>query len=310
MIERKAKPKWLKSTMLSSGKTCFKIKRELEKRDLNTICQNARCPNISECWNNYNATLLIMGNICTRNCSFCSVIKGTPKPLNYNETERILEMIDILKSKYIVITSVTRDDLIDGGSSYFAYVIRKITNNKPELRVELLIPDFKGNSDHLDNVLEAEPDVLNHNIETVKRLYPKVNRNPKNYYISLEVLKYSKKKDFITKSGIMVGLGESKKEIEELFQDLRENGVDLLTIGQYLQPTIKNVSTEKFYTPYEFKTLKNIALSYGFKIVESGPLVRSSFNAYKMYYNYTKFISKTKKKNEKYIKVCNEISYI
>lgn len=280
--KRSPKPGWLKAN-IPAGKNYFKIKKELERRKLATICQNARCPNISECWNNYHATFLIMGDTCSRNCSFCSVAKGTPQPLCPEEADRILEMVTIMAAKYIVITSVTRDDLEDGGSSHFAALIKKIKDSRSDLKVEALIPDFKGNSEHLERIFTARPEVLNHNLETVKGLYAKVNRNPQNYYTSLKVLKLGKMNNLITKSGIMVGLGETKAEIGELFHDLRENGVDLLTIGQYLQPTKKNLPVEKFYSPAEFEELKEMALDLGFTAVASGPFVRSSYRADHMY---------------------------
>jgi len=284
--ERKPKPKWLKAG-IPAGDNYFKIKKALEKRNLCTICQSAKCPNISECWNNYHATFLIMGDACTRNCTFCSVKSGTPRPLDNLEPQRILEMTEIMKARYVVITSVTRDDLEDGGSSHFAAVIKELKTHKPEVKIEVLIPDFKGNTRDLDTVLEAEPDVLNHNLETVRRLYPHVNRDPRNYDVSLRVLKYSKTKGFVAKSGVMVGLGESGDELKDAFQDLRTHGVDLLTIGQYLQPTRQNVAVEKFYTPGEFEELKETALSFGFIDAVSGPFVRSSYNADRMYQKCT-----------------------
>jgi lipoic acid synthetase len=195
----------------------------------------------------------------------------------------VLEMVDIMKAKYVVITSVTRDDLEDGGSSHFAKVIAHLKTQRPGVKIEVLVPDFKGSTQHLDNVLNARPDILNHNLETVKRLYSHVNRKAENYHISLKVLRYSHEKGFITKSGIMVGLGETIEEIKELFQDLRESGVKLLTIGQYLQSIKKNVPVEKYYTPEAFEQLKEIALSHGFTAVESAPFVRSSYKAHRMY---------------------------
>lgn len=280
--KRKPKPQWLKAA-IPGGENYFKIKKALEKRNLCTICQSARCPNISQCWNNYHATFLIMGNTCSRDCTFCSVKHGVPESLDSDEPGRVLEMTRIMNAKYVVITSVTRDDLEDGGSSHFAAVISTLKTHKPGIKVEVLIPDFKGNIRHLETVLEAKPDVVNHNLETVRRLYPVVNRKPGNYNISLQVLKNSKERGFITKSGIMVGLGETMEELKELFQDLRTSGVDLLTIGQYLQPTRQNVPVERFYTPQEFEELKDIALSFGFIDVVSGPFVRSSYNADQMY---------------------------
>lgn len=282
MKKRRPKPGWLK-THIPAGDNYFKIKKELERRNLHTICQDARCPNISECWNNYHATFLIMGDTCSRNCTFCSVKNDIPQPLHPEEADRIIEMVDILGAKYIVITSVTRDDLDDGGSRHFASLIKKIKAEKAGLQVETLIPDFKGNREHLKEVFAARPDVLNHNLETVKGLYTKVNRDPENYDLSLTVLKLAKENNLITKSGIMVGLGETTGEIEELFYDLRENCVDLLTIGQYLQPTKSNLPVERFYSPAEFAELKRLALSCGFAAVEAGPFVRSSYKAAQMY---------------------------
>ncbi|MGD2091390.1 MAG: lipoyl synthase [Candidatus Aminicenantes bacterium] len=280
--KRLPKPKWLKA-QIPAGEDYFRIKKSLESRDLSTICQQARCPNISECWNNYHATFLIMGDTCSRNCTFCSVNPGRPAPLLPEEPERLLEMVDIMKAKYVVITSVTRDDLEDGGSSHFAKVINHLKTQRPEVKIEVLIPDFQGSTQHLDIVLNAGPDVLNHNLETIKRLYPHVNRKEENYHISLKVLKYSHERGFITKSGIMVGLGETLEEIKALFRDLRKSSVKLLTIGQYLQPIKQNVPVEKYYTPDEFEQLKEIALSHGFTAVESGPFVRSSYKAHRMY---------------------------
>jgi lipoic acid synthetase len=279
---RQPKPHWLKA-QIPSGENYFKIKKSLEKRKLSTICQQARCPNISECWNSYHATFLIMGDTCSRDCKFCSVKTGNPKPLLTEEPERVLEMVDIMKVKYVVITSVTRDDLEDGGSTHFAKVITYLKTHRPNVKIEILIPDFKGNSRYLNTIFDAQPDVLNHNLETIKRLYPHVNRKPGNYCISLNVLQYGHEKGFITKSGIMVGLGETLEELKELFQDLRASGVKLLTIGQYLQPIKENVPVKKYYTPDDFEQLKEIALSQGFIAVESAPFTRSSYHAHRMY---------------------------
>lgn len=281
-MKRTPKPRWLKA-QIPAGADYFKIKKQLESRGLSTICQQARCPNISECWNNFHATFLIMGDTCSRNCSFCSVKPGNPRQLLEEEPARVLEMVEIMKATYVVITSVTRDDLEDGGSSHFARVIQHLKKHKPEVKIEVLIPDFKGNTEHIDTVLDAGPHVLNHNLETVKRLYPHVNRPEQNYFTSLGLLKYGAGKGFVTKSGIMAGLGESMDELKELLQDMRESNVQLLTIGQYLQPTKENVPVEKYYTPDEFQELKELALSYGFKAVESGSFVRSSYKANQMF---------------------------
>jgi lipoic acid synthetase len=280
--KRQPKPAWLK-VQIPGGEDYFKIKKNLEKRKLATICQQARCPNISECWNNFHATFLIMGDTCTRNCTFCSVSPGKPGPLLPEEPKRVLEMVDLMKATYVVITSVTRDDLADGGSAHFAAVITHLKIHRPELKIEVLIPDFKGNTRDLETVLNARPDVLNHNLETVSRLYPHVNRPEQNYAISLGVLRHSHEKGFITKSGIMVGLGETREELKELFYHLRESGVQLLTIGQYLQPARENAAVEKFYSPAEFDQLKELALACRFTAVESGPFVRSSYKARQMY---------------------------
>jgi len=281
-MKKTPKPKWLKA-QIPAGENYFKIKKSLEERNLSTICQRAKCPNISECWNKYHATFLIMGDTCTRNCSFCSVKAGTPGPLLSEEPQRVLEMVDIMKARYVVITSVTRDDLEDGGSSHFSRVISHLKTERPDVKIEVLIPDFKGISQHIDIVLEAKPDVLNHNMETVQRLYPHVNRPSENYFRSLKVLNYAHEQGFVTKSGIMVGLGETLDEIKSLFQDLRNSNVALLTIGQYLQPLKDNVPVEKFYSPEEFEELKELALSYGFADAVSAPFVRSSYNAHDMY---------------------------
>lgn len=272
------KPKWLK-VAIPAGKRYFDMKRKLGERGLFTICQSARCPNIAECWNNSHATLMILGNTCTRNCLFCSVSTGRPAPPDPREPDRVLDMCRIMNLKHIVITSVTRDDLDDGGGAHFARVIRTLTSRLPDLAVEVLIPDFKGKKDPLERVLNEHPQVLNHNLETVRRLYPHVNRDADNYFRSLEVLRLAGERGLVTKSGIMVGLGETMSELDKLFADLREAGVSLLTIGQYLQPTRDQVEVTRYYSPEEFRSLKKRALSLGFTAVESGPLVRSSYHA-------------------------------
>jgi len=294
-VERKQKPGWLK-TKIPAGSDYFKLKKELESKGLSTICQSARCPNVCECWNNYNATFLVMGNTCSRNCLFCSVPNGTPTALDPDEASKILEMVEIMGSKYIVITSVTRDDLKDGGSNHFAGIVESVKEARPDLKIEVLIPDFKGDTRQLDRILKANPDVLNHNLETVKHLYSKVNRNQDNYHVSLGVLEYCKSKGSVTKSGIMVGLGESLEDLKELFGDLVEIGTDLLTIGQYLQPTGTNLPVEKYYTPDEFDELRRTALSIGFSDVSAGPFVRSSFQAQRMFNQCSDQINKRDKK--------------
>ena len=282
---RQQKPSWLK-TVIPAGNNYFRLKAELNKRGLSTICQSAKCPNISQCWQNLNATFLVLNNICTRNCYFCSVKQGIPEPVDKNEADNIIEMIGIMNLRYIVITSVTRDDLTDGGSNHFAYIINRIKSRYPDIRIEALIPDFCGDLNNLLNVLKSKPDVLNHNLETIQRLYPKVNRDIFNYSVSLQVLKESCRRDFLTKSGIMVGMGETIEEIKILFNDLITAGVKLLTIGQYLRPTRQQIPVGKYYTPEEFGLLKQTAMKLGFKEVESGPFVRSSYRAENMYNRY------------------------
>jgi lipoic acid synthetase len=276
------KPHWLKAR-IPSGSQYFKTRRDLESRGLHTICQSARCPNIDECWNNGQATFLVMGDTCSRDCGFCSVKSGIPRPLDSNEPERILEMARLMKLEYVVITSVTRDDLPDGGSRHLAGIIKRLKQAQPLLKIEVLIPDFRGDTDALDTVLEAQPDVLNHNLETVKRLYRHIDRSPENYDISLKVLQHAGKRGFLTKSGIMVGLGETDEELQELFGHLVQQGVRLLTIGQYCQPTPQSVAVTRFYSPGEFAILKEEALAQGLVDIESNPFVRSSYHAERLY---------------------------
>jgi lipoic acid synthetase len=280
--KRSRKPPWLRIHKPSGG-PFFKLRRDLEKKNLHTICQSARCPNMGECWNQGSATILILGDTCTRDCLFCAVPGGIPAPVDPDEPARILEMATMMKLKYIVITSVTRDDLADGGSGHFHAVITTLKQHLPSLGIEVLIPDFSGRPDDLDRVIDAGPDVLNHNLETVRSLYRRINRPPANYDVSLAVLKHAKGRGCITKSGIMVGLGETESEIETTLEDLRKSGVDLLTVGQYLQPAHPNLKVRKYYTPAEFGRIKRTALARGFKEVESGPLVRSSYRADSMY---------------------------
>ncbi len=271
-------PQWLKAA-IPAGENYFKIKKNLESRNLSTICRQARCPNISRCWNNFHATFLIMGDTCSRNCSFCSVKTGKPSPLLPEEGERLLEMVDLMKTKYLVITSVTRDDLEDGGSTHFAGVITKLKTHKPGVKIEVLVPDFKGNTRHLDTVLDANPDVLNHNLETVRRLYPHVNRRIENYHVSLGVLRCSHKKGFIAKSGIMLGLGETDDQVRAALRALRSAGVDRVTLGQYLKPARGLAPVDRYVSPERFAEWEAEARDIGFKWVKAGPKVRSSYHA-------------------------------
>jgi lipoic acid synthetase len=276
------KPAWLKVRM-PGGDAYFKLKNKLAEKGLSTICQSARCPNISECWNQNHATFLIMGDVCTRHCLFCSVPSGIPVQLAENEDQKIWQMAELMNLSYLVITSVTRDDLADKGSAHFAKVIRLLKEKRPHMKVEALVPDFDGNSRHLDQVLQAGPDVLAHNVETVPSLYSIVNRQTDAYRHSLQILTHSKRNAFITKTGLMVGLGETRVQIGELFSDIKTVGVDMITIGQYLQPDRQSIPVSKYYTPEEFSDLKEYALTFGFLGVEAGPFVRSSFHSEQLF---------------------------
>lgn len=280
--QTKRKPPWLK-VRFPSHKNFFDVSNLIKDKHLHTICQSAKCPNIGECWSQKTATFLILGDRCTRGCSFCAVTKGDPLPLSSDEPLQVAEAVASMGLRYAVVTSVTRDDLRDGGASVFAATVRAVKNTIPGIQIEVLIPDFEGRTDALRKVIEAEPDVLDHNLEAPEALYPRINRAKKNYRRSLIVLENAHKYGATTKSGLMIGLGESKEDIFQTFVDLRSVGCDLLTIGQYLQPTKANVPVRKYYSPQEFLQLKHIALDLGFKGVESGPLVRSSYMAHKLY---------------------------
>lgn len=276
------KPEWLKAR-LPGGDAFFALKSRLRRRELHTICESARCPNIHECWNGGQATFLIMGSVCSRDCRFCAVASGSPEPLDAQEGRKISEMAALTGLRYAVITSVTRDDLPDQGSGHFATVIRTLKRERPQMGIEALVPDFSGRAGLLDAVLDAGVDVLAHNIETVPALYAKVNRRPDAFFDSLAVLQRARERGWITKSGLMVGLGETPAEILDLLAVLRERGVDLLTIGQYLQPDRRSLPVERYYPPEEFSGLKQAALELGFLGVESGPFVRSSYHAEQMF---------------------------
>ncbi|HET7441966.1 MAG TPA: lipoyl synthase, partial [Terriglobales bacterium] len=246
-----------------------------------TVCESAQCPNIGECWNHGTATFMLLGDICTRRCGFCAVPKGKPQPIDWEEPARVADAIATLGIKHAVVTSVNRDDDNIGGAKIFAETIREIRRVSPGCRVEVLIPDFQGVDEALRIVLEAGPDVLNHNTETVPRLYRAV-RSGARYERSLDLLENAKKHcpKMTTKSGVMVGLGETVGELVEVFRDLGEHGVDILTVGQYLRPSRDHLPIARFYTPEEFRMLKEEALRFGFRHVESGPLVRSSYHAH------------------------------
>ena len=275
----KKKPNWIRSKLINS-KEFFLTKTIVNNNNLTTVCQEANCPNITECWSKRHATFMIMGDTCTRACAFCDVKTGIPKPLDKLEPIKIANAVKKLELRHVVITSVDRDDLEDGGSNHFSNVIIRTRQINPNTTIEVLTPDFlrKGNS--YKRVLEAKPDVFNHNIETVPSLYLKV-RPGSRYFSSLELLKNAKKidKNIFTKSGIMVGLGETRDEILQVMDDLKAADVDFLTIGQYLQPSVKHFPLDRYYTPKEFEDLGTIAKAKGFLLVSSSPLTRSSYHA-------------------------------
>ena len=273
------KPKWLK-VKLPTAKAYKDIKSVVKQHKLHTICESGNCPNIGECWDEGTATFMILGNICTRSCGFCNVQTGKPQPADINEPKRVAESIKLMKVKHAVITSVDRDDLKDGGSKIWAMTIKEIRRLNPTTTMEALIPDFKANSTQIQRIIDAAPEVVSHNIETVKRLTKKVRIQAK-YERSLETLNILSNSGMRTKSGIMLGLGENEKEVIETIQDLRNVGISILTLGQYLQPTLKHLPVAEYINPKQFQELKEIALQMGFKVIESGPLVRSSYHAEK-----------------------------
>lgn len=276
---RVGKPKWLRRK-LPTGPGYEKIRRLLKKEDLNTVCQEAQCPNQFECYSKGTATFMILGQRCTRNCAFCAVEHAPAGPPDESEPQRVAEAVVALELKYAVITSVTRDDLVDGGASFFIDTIKQIRRISPETLVEILIPDLQGNWHALQKLVEARPDVLNHNIETVARLYETV-RPQANYQRSLELIRRVKgiEAKMVTKSGIMVGLGETQEELVQTFDDLCGCHCDILTLGQYLQPSRYHLEVKEYVPPEQFEKLKTIALKYGFSGVAAGPTVRSSYEA-------------------------------
>ena len=280
----KRKPKWLK-IRLSLNDNYNDISDIINKNKLNTVCSEARCPNIYECWNNRTATIMILGDTCTRACAFCNVKTGKPKIVDIFEPFKIANAVKDLGLEHVVITSVDRDDLDDGGASHFVDVIKSIRNSNPKTTIEILTPDFFKKRDSKNILEECLPDVFNHNLETVPRLYTSI-RPGSRYFISLELLYDIKKRtpSLFTKSGLMVGLGESKDEIYQVMDDLRSANVDFLTIGQYLQPTEKHAKLERFVTPKEFEDYKTMAYAKGFLMVSSSPLTRSSYHASEDFY--------------------------
>jgi len=277
---RSPKPAWLKVRAPGSP-NYLRLKELLRGLQLNTVCEDARCPNIGECWNHGTATFMILGDICTRACAYCAVAHGRPAPLDHGEPERVAAAVGTLGLDYVVVTSVDRDDIEDGGASIFAETVRRIRAARPACRVEVLIPDFQGKAASLEAVLDARPDVLNHNTETVPRLY-RMARSGGRYDRTLELLDRARlyAPDIPTKSGVMVGLGEETDELLATFRDLRSVGCAILTIGQYLRPSPAHAPMARYYHPDEFRTLETAAGDMGFVRVESGPLVRSSYHAH------------------------------
>ena len=275
----KKKPSWIRSKILDT-QTFFKTKEIVNRNKLNTVCQEANCPNITECWSKKHATFMIMGDTCTRGCAFCDVKTGKPNGLDSLEPIKISKAVKELNLNHVVITSVDRDDLKDGGANHFKDVVLEIKKNNPHTTIEVLTPDFFRKGNAFEKILEASPDVFNHNIETVPSLYLTV-RPGSRYFVSIKLLESAKKikPNIFTKSGLMVGLGENKNEILQVMDDLRTANVDFLTIGQYLQPSPKHHPLQRYYHPHEFIELKNIALSKGFLLVASSPLTRSSYHA-------------------------------
>ena len=271
------KPQWLRAK-LPSGRAYGSVRKLVDDKALHTVCQSAQCPNMGECWSRGTATVMILGNICTRSCNFCAIQTGRPTELDLGEPARVAEAVATMQLKHCVITSVTRDELKDGGASVWAATIRAIRHRNPGTAIEVLTPDFKGNTDQLDTVLDAKPDIFNHNIETVERLQKPV-RVQARYERSFKILEHAAKRGFVTKSGLMLGLGEEKDEIATSLRDLREIDTKILTLGQYLQPSSKHLPISRWVTPEEFAEWKEFGLSIGFNMVESAPLVRSSYHA-------------------------------
>lgn len=271
-------PDYLKRPIIDTDKTRT-VRKILKTKCLNTVCENARCPNKNECYTKNTATFLIMGNDCTRNCKYCNISCARPEPLDLEEPKHVAEAVQALGLKYAVITSVTRDDLPDGGAEHFANCIYEIRKLCPDTKIEILTPDFKGNKDCLDTIIKAHPDVFNHNIEAVRDIFKSV-RPQGDYECSLDVLKYVKdNSDILTKSGLIIGLGETFEQIEQTLIDLKNVGCDIVTIGQYIQPSKHHLEVAKYYTPEEYDKLKELANQVGIKNHQIGPLVRSSYRA-------------------------------
>ena len=277
--KKNRKPPWLK-VKLPTGENYKKVRGLVEEHKLHTICESGNCPNMGECWGAGTATFMILGNVCTRSCGFCSVNTGRPEEVDLFEPAKVAQSVALMDIKHAVITSVDRDDLADGGADIWCATVRAIRRKSPGTTMETLIPDFGGKWENLNKIIEVAPEIVSHNLETVRRLTKEVRIQAK-YNRSLEVLRRLKKGGMKTKSGIMLGLGESREEVIESMEDLRSVGVDVLTLGQYLQPTPKHLPVAEFITPEQFKEYEELGLKMGFRFVESGPLVRSSYHAEK-----------------------------
>tara|TARA_Y200000002_G_scaffold217700_1_gene179585 strand:+ start:2264 stop:3118 length:855 start_codon:yes stop_codon:yes gene_type:complete len=273
------KPKWLR-VKLPTGKNYKHVRKLVSDNKLHTICESGNCPNMGECWGEGTATFMILGNICTRSCGFCAVATGKPLPVDWDEPEKVAESVRLMEVKHCVITSVDRDELPDGGSLIWVETVKAVRRKSPGTTMETLIPDFKGIEEQVQRIIDVAPEIVSHNIETVRRLTKEVRIQAK-YDRSLAVLKQLKEGGMRTKSGIMLGLGETEEEVIQTMDDLRSVGVDIMTIGQYLQPTTKHLPVKEFVTPEQFEKYKQIGLAKGFRFVESSPLVRSSYRAEK-----------------------------
>lgn len=273
------KPEWLKTKMQVNAQFSH-VSRVITEHKLHTICTSGRCPNMSECWNRGTATFMILGEICTRSCKFCNTLTGRPLPPDANEPEHLAESVRLMKLKHAVITSVDRDDLKDGGAAHWAESIKTVKRVNPDTTLEVLIPDFDGKTELIDLIIAEKPNIISHNLETVRRLTPKIRTKAK-YDTSLNVLRYIAQSGITAKTGMMLGLGETEEEVLQLMDDALETGCSILTIGQYMQPSRKNVEVSEYITPEKFEEYKQIALKKGFRQVESAPLVRSSYHAEK-----------------------------
>ncbi|MBC8410720.1 MAG: lipoyl synthase [Rhodobacteraceae bacterium] len=273
------KPKWLR-VKLPTGESYKHVRKLVSEHKLHTICESGNCPNMGECWGEGTATFMILGNICTRSCGFCAVATGRPLAVDWEEPEKVAESVRLMEVKHCVITSVDRDELKDGGSIIWAETVNAVRRRSPETTMETLIPDFKGDEEAIQRIIDVAPEIVSHNIETVRRLTRQVRIQAK-YDRSLEVLRLLKEGGMKTKSGVMLGLGETEEEVIQTMDDLRSVGVQIMTIGQYLQPTPKHLPVKEFITPEQFKKYEEIGLKKGFRFVESGPLVRSSYRAEK-----------------------------